>query len=105
MPPLTNDHPVISSTLSLASGFLSAQLRVEVSLARPSFSPEFPLSDSHENAMETLPAVLAKEAAPMLRQILQAVEAQLLSRLESDRSLNAPFIAKMYAQDSTGAES
>lgn len=83
---MTHDHesPVISSTLNLASGGLSAQLRVEVSLARPAFSSESPLSDSRTNAMETLPAVLATEAGPMLRQILQAVEGQLLARLSDD---------------------
>jgi hypothetical protein len=34
--------------------------------------------------METLPAVLLKEAPPLLRQILEAVESQLLARLNDD---------------------
>ncbi len=83
---MTHDHesPVISSTLNLASGGLSAQLRVEVSLARPAFSSESPLSDSRTNAMETLPAVVGSAAPPLLRQILEEVEARLLARLNDD---------------------
>ncbi len=104
---MTHDHesPVISSTLNLASGGLSAQLRVEVSLARPAFSSESPLSDSRTNAMETLPAVLATEAGPMLRQILQAVEGQLLARLSDDLASGTSLLDGLRNRDTTAEHS
>ncbi len=87
---MATEYCPISASVILESRSLVAELRVTVDSDHSRFVRESLLTRLDVCAEESLPLALASIAPPMLRQVIEKCEEQLLARQHQDVSSNSP---------------
>lgn len=84
---------IISSSVTLESRSLRAELRVTVDTDRSQFFSESLLTRLDRSAEESLPVALSSVAPAMLQQVIERCEEHLLARIDRDVSPLSPHNA------------